>query len=266
MTAGTLTKLKDTIHGRLLFFSNDLYIGRSLDLYGEFSSGETGVFEQILRPGDIAADIGANIGAHTLRFAQLVGPKGRIFAFEPQRVVFQLLCANMALNEQFNVHAVNGAAGRRAGLIRVPTHDFSAAGNFGGQSLLRAVGDELAPVTPLDQLDMPALRLLKVDVEGMEVNVLEGAQKHIARYRPFMYVENDRREKSAELITLIADMGYTMWWHLPPLFNPANFFGNPTNVFGPIVSINLLCVPQESPLVMEHFRRVSGPHDWVTNW
>ena len=59
-------KVKDCRHGRLMYLLNDAYIGRSLDVYGEYSEGEIALFRQLLRPGDVAVDVGANIGALTI--------------------------------------------------------------------------------------------------------------------------------------------------------------------------------------------------------
>jgi hypothetical protein len=65
--------------------------------------------------------------------------------------------------------------------------------------------------------------LVKIDVERMEREVIEGVRALIERSRPFLYIENDRVEESAALISLIQDCGYRLWWHIPPLFNPDNF-------------------------------------------
>ncbi len=260
-----VTAIKECRHGRMLFLKRDLYVGRSLDLYGEFSELEAQIFEQIVKPNDVVVEVGANIGAHTVHLARLVGPGGAVLAFEPQRVIFQLLCANVAMNELFNVRTHHAAAGRRAGTLKVPPLDYAAEGNFGGISLNDVrMGEEVA-VTPLDSLNLPSLRLLKVDVEGMESEVLEGARQLIGRHRPILYVENDRKEKSNGLIRLIEDLGYAMWWHFPRLFNPENYLRNKNDIFGSTVSINILCVPSETQIVMNGFQKVTGPDDWWQN-
>src|SRR4051794_7022915 len=86
-------------HRRMMYLLADQYIGRSLDYYGEYCEAEGGVFDQLVGPGQIVIEVGANIGTHTVRLGQLVGPGGAVIAFEPQRVLFYLLCANLALNE-----------------------------------------------------------------------------------------------------------------------------------------------------------------------
>lgn len=256
------TMLKQCRRGPLLFLRGDQYIGRSLECYGEFSEFEAALFAQIVRPGDAVVEVGANIGAHTVHLAQLAGPQGRVHAFEPQRVIFQILCANVALNALFNVYTHHAGAGSIAGHLHVPPQNYAGSGNFGGLSLTADAVGEIVPVICIDDMALQALSLLKVDVERMEYEVLSGARQTIGRHRPIMYVENDRREKSPALIELVAELGYTMYWHLPALYNPANFTGNAENIFPGIVSINLLCIPQESGLTINGFPRVSGPHDW----
>jgi FkbM family methyltransferase len=226
---------------------HDVYIGRSLEVYGEFSEGEIELFRQFVKPGKVVVEVGANIGVHTVFLAQAVGPTGHIVAFEPQRIVFQTLCANLALNSITNVHCVQAAVGSKPGEIIVPLLDARREHNFGGLSLEGHQRGERVPVMTLDDLNLPQCYLIKIDVEGMEQAVLEGAAATVARFRPILYVENDRREKAAALIRTIDALGYNMYWHLPPLFNPQNFAGNPENIFGRIVSINMLCCPKELP-------------------
>jgi FkbM family methyltransferase len=173
-----------------------------------------------------------------------------------------LLCANVALNELFNVRTYHCAVGREAGTVIVPPLDYTATLNFGGVSLRRSGVGEEVPVWKLDALPLQALRMLKVDVEGMELEVLEGARQTIRRFRPFLYVENDRKARSEDLIRLISDLGYDMWWHLPELYNPHNFAGREINIIAGIVSVNMLCFPQETATKVTGLQRVAGPSDW----
>ena len=106
-------RIKRCRYGLMLFSANDVYIGRSLDLYGEFGESEVEVFRQLVRPGATVLDIGANIGAHTVALATIVGPQGRVVAIEPQRVIHQMLGANAALNALHHVGGVPGGAGPR---------------------------------------------------------------------------------------------------------------------------------------------------------
>ena len=103
-------RIKRCIHGLMLYNASDTFIGRSLDLYGEYSIGEFTFLEQVLHPGMVAIDVGANIGCLSVFMAQRVAPGGSVIAIEPQRFLFQMLCANAAINGLTNIHALNTAA------------------------------------------------------------------------------------------------------------------------------------------------------------
>ena len=235
----------------MLYPAGDIYIGPSLEAYGEYSPEEARMFQLLLQPGDVVLEVGANIGAHTLPLARAVGTAGRVYAIEPQRSLFQMLCANLALNDLQNVHVRQRGLGAVAEVLRVSTPATAALANFGGISLGRQ-GEEPVEVMTLDQLQLGRLDLIKIDVEGMEEAVLRGGIETIRRLRPKLYVENDRVGGSVALIRLIRDLGYRMWWHLPGLYSPCNFRGTPHNIF-PInyVSINMLCCRAEDTIVTE---------------
>jgi FkbM family methyltransferase len=247
-------------HGPMMYLRRDWYVGRSLHEYGEFSEGEVEIFRSILRPGDIALDIGANLGAHTIPMARLVGPTGFVFAVEPQRVLFNILCGNIALNELVNIKAFPFALGRAPGVTHIIPLDYSASNNFGGVSLGGAQGDAV-PVVTLDQVGLPKARFIKIDVEGMELDVLLGAAATLARCRPILYVENDRVATAEALAAHLLSAGYRLWWHTPPLFNPDNFRRNPNNLFGRIMSFNMLCLPREMADAPTDLREIVQPSD-----
>ena len=239
-------KVKDCRHGRLMYLLNDAYIGRSLDVYGEYSEGEIALFRQLLRPGDVAVDVGANIGALTIGMARLVQPQGTVHAFEPQSAIFEILSNNIRLNGLTNVATYRRAVGSERGTIRVPPLDYATANNFGGVALVSHEGEPVEVVT-IDDLGLTRLRLLKVDVEGMEAEVVTGARATIARLQPALYIENDRADRSQRLISLLFEIGYRLWWHITPLFNPQNFFRHPHDIFGDVVSFNMIGFPRATP-------------------
>lgn len=246
-------------YGTMIYNDNDIYIGRSLSEYGEYSYGEAELFEQLIEEKDVVIEVGASIGVHTLALAREVGPRGRVLAFEPQRVVYQTLCGNLALNNLTNVHCWNVALGAKMGEIVVPTFDYTREDNYGGISLGQYTEGEHVPVVPLDCYNVPDCSLIKIDVEGMERAVLEGAAVTIARSRPFLYVECNR-DDSADLLRYIDSLNYDMYWHMPFLFNPDNFKGNTENVFGELVSKNVLCVYKGADIDMEGFQPVVVPN------
>ena len=261
-----ILRLKQCKHGRMMFFAGDTVIGRSLDLYGEHSEPEIELFHQYLRPGMVAVDVGANIGTHTVCFAQSVGPNGRVYAFEPQSVLHQVLCGNVALNNCRNVVAENEALGAQPGKVVVPWLDYARKGNFGALELGAWTQGDTVPVATLDSYALDRCNLIKIDVEGMERDVLAGARSTIVRHQPLLYVENNKPERSRELIQWLLTNQYRPYWHLPPLFNPKNYFGETKNVFGVTISANMLCVPKTKPSRVEGLKEITSPDDrWYSD-
>lgn len=247
--------------GPMVYNRHDKYVGRSLQVYGDFSIAEGELFRQLVRPGTVVVEVGANIGAHTVALSRMTGPEGKVHAFEPQRIVFQTLCANLALNQCTNVYAHQAGVGAESGSIVVPPTDPATENNFGGISLQTEGEGERVPLVTLDGLGLRACHFLKVDVEGMEFGVLKGGEQLIYEYRPVMFVENDRDERSEALLQLIMDLGYVAYWHFAPLFHPGNFARVVENIFGTDSSLNLLCVPEEAKAKVEGMRRVESPRE-----
>jgi FkbM family methyltransferase len=240
-------RLKQCREGAMIYTINDTYIGRALDKYGEISRDEVLFLQQMTRPGMMVLEVGASIGAFTVPLARFVGPGGRVVAFEPQRIMYQMLCGNLALNAIDNVVAHNSAAGRSNGSIAVPSVDYTKPGNFGGVPLGSRQGD-IVPLVTIDSLALPSCHLIKIDVEGMELDVLEGANSTLRRFRPRLYVENDRPEKSPPLIAHLLALDYRLYWFLPLLYRSDNFFGDPEDIFEKTVSADMVCVPRTGPL------------------
>jgi FkbM family methyltransferase len=260
-----MNKTKICRYGEMIYRPNDIYIGRSLELYGEFSEHEVQLFRALVHPGQTVLDVGANIGAHTVALAKLVGATGKVLAFEPQRGLFYVLCGNVAQNNLHQVRCYQAAVGDKAGTISVPDLDSDAEMNYGGVGLSNvspSVRSEPVPLVRIDDLTLTSCHLIKIDVEGMEERVLNGAAQTIRRFRPMLYVEDDRAERSAGVRACLFDLGYELYVHRPPLYNPANFAGHRENVFGRIVSMNLFARHIESPMPispeqfgMEHLPR-----------
>lgn len=244
----TTVRLSKCKHGGMLYFPHDFYIGGSLEKYGEYNHDEAEMLHRYINEGNVVVEVGANIGTHTVPIARWVGEKGRVLAFEPQRVLFQMMCGNLAINALWNVYAVQEALSDHTGTIAVPPVNYAESGNFGAVEL--GSGTDVVATRTLDSVNLPRCDLIKVDVEGMELEVLQGAINTINKFRPVLYVENDRKDKARELIELIHSFGYRLWWHLPPLFSSSNFREDLDNIFGEVVSLNMLCLPEgmEAPV------------------
>ena len=141
----------------------------------------------------IAVDAGAKIGLLSIPIARsLKGRGGTVHAFEAQRMMFYALCGSAVLNDLDNLHPHHAAVGLAPGRIGVATLDYSRPQDFGMLSLTAQFDDrpkENVPLLSLDALNLPRLDFLKIDVEGMEIEVLKGARSLLARERPWCWVE-----------------------------------------------------------------------------
>jgi FkbM family methyltransferase len=254
--------LKNCRHGAMLFNRNDQYVGHSLDLYGEYCEARVETIRQLLQPGDVVVDVGAYIGANTLFFARAVGESGAVVAFEPQRLSFQTLCANLALNSIKNVYTVHAAVGAERSQTVVPLLNPDVENNFAALGIEDSDWQqgETVPITTIDNLELKSCRFMSIDVEGMELAVLKGAEATIATCAPTLFVANHRKEKSPALITHLLDRGYQLYWDIAKVYAPNNFFGNAENVFEDVVNVGMICLPPGDTMVVEG-KRVSNPTD-----
>ena len=226
----------ETRFGPMFTLRGDTVIGRSLRLYGEFAGDEVDSILSLARPGDHVLDLGANIGFHTLALARTVGPDGCVTSIEPQRYCFQLLCANVTLNQLPHVHCLRAAVGDRPGTCSVPRNDPSARHNAGATEVSLAPGkgptDEVALIT-VDSLALARCDLIKVDTEGFEDSVVRGATRTLDACRPALYIEVHTREKLDRLIALLKPGGYGLTLHHTRFYRASNPMGETAAIFTP---------------------------------
>ncbi len=238
-------------HGVMLVNLHDQYMGHGLSVYGEYSQLECDFLLQWMPIQRDAVEVGANIGCLSLPMAKALAVNGRrLMAIEPQPVIFQQLCANLSLNHVRNVAVIPKACAPKRSTLYFARQDYDQAGNFGALRLREHAleGDENIEAVPLDEMLDGSwdVGLLKIDVEGMESAVLQGAGKTVERCRPVIYLENDQPAKSSALIEQLWAMDYELWFHLPALFNVNNFAGHAENLYPTLVSVNMLCLPKEA--------------------
>ena len=254
--------IKQCRHGLFMYNLNDLYIGRALDIYGEWCEPELACLGQILKSGDVVIDVGANIGTHSVFFSKKVAPGGQVYALEPQRIIFEFLSANLAMNGLTNVIPLQVGAGDCLAEAIIPVLDPSVAHNFGNLNIEGHSAGELVKVLPLDALELKRCNLIKIDTEGMELKVLRGAQKTIRDCRPYLFVENNGREGAPELVAMLSELGYNCWWQIASYYNPDNFFRNAENGWANLApEANMICVPKEINLNVSGFEPVINSMD-----
>lgn len=220
--------------GRCKFLLKDEYVGRSMYHYGEYNPDET---EMVLSlASGLCLDIGANIGVIS---QALLSSGHEVVAFEPQPEIFKLLAENCS---RAVLH--NCAVGSVAGTANMPKVMYSAKGNFGGLGIgdTSIYGNISVPVNTIDTFGFKGVGLMKIDVEGYELEVLRGATDTICRDRPVLYIEDDRSNKSFALRAYIRSLGYTIEEHKPALYREDNFFGLKRNIWDQnYASHNLIC-------------------------
>jgi FkbM family methyltransferase len=250
-------------HGPFAYHLNDTVIGRSMMIYGEWGEHEIALINRIVQPGSYVLDAGANIGTHTIPLARMVGSNGIVIAFEPQRLTYQLLCANVSLNSFANVFTHHAALGAETGLINVPFASLNTPTNIGNLNIEgHSTGERVSMVT-IDQMELPRLDFLKIDVEGMESQILTGATTTLKRCQTIIFVENNIEENSVALIQKILDLGYKCWWHFAEYYNPDNYFGVHQNIFADVdrPEINMLCMPAHMEMPINGLVPVLGAED-----
>jgi FkbM family methyltransferase len=169
--------------------------------------------------GVIALDCGANLGAHTIEWAQFMDGWGEVVAFEAQERIFYALAGNITLNNCFNARAMWAAVGSSAGEIGVPVPNYFSPSSFGSLELRKTektefIGQEIdyknlqpTQMIAIDDMQLPRLDLIKIDIEGMEMEALSGAQETISRAKPQMIIERIKTNE-AEINTFLAHHGY----------------------------------------------------------
>ena len=201
-------------------------------------------------------EVGSNIGTHTIPLAKQVSNGGFVYAIEPQYQNHKLLTDNIKNNELKNVKVLKIAISSKEGEAYMNTFDENITSNYGDARIFSSnfKNAEGVPVKTLDQLfydnvkERKSIKLIKCDAQGQELNVILGSKKIIDQYKPYLYLENDDIHTSKALIEVIKNMGYILFWHLPPLYNPDNFLKNTKNIFPKIVSCNMLCIHRSTKI------------------
>ena len=153
--------------------------------------------------GVVALDCGANIGVHTVEWARAMHGWGSVIAFEAQERVYYALAGNIALNNCLNATARLAALGAAPGTLRIPAPNYLVPSSFGSLELRRREGTEYigqdidysesagqpVEMVSIDSLALPRVDFLKIDVEGMEMQVIGGLSRTIAACRPPIFVE-----------------------------------------------------------------------------
>lgn len=225
-----------TSHGTMIVNRNDYRmvsenagygVGFQLLSTSGYDLAEVGFILDLLRSrrndygdGVVAIDCGANIGVHTVEWARAMSGWGRVYSFEPQEKIYYALAGNIALNNCFNVTARLAAVGATCGRLALPEVNYCIPSSFGSLELNPGDSNEYIgqnidynrpaqqiDLLTLDSLSLPRIDLIKIDVEGMELEVLQGALESIARSQPQLLIEVIKSDEHA-ITELLEPRGY----------------------------------------------------------
>jgi FkbM family methyltransferase len=180
---------------------------------GTYDRAESRLMKQHLRPGSVCFDIGAQAGYHTLCASLMVGPEGRVFAFEPSPRNIASIKKHLAMNHLANVSVVEAAVSNFDGISKFDCSTSAVAGRLseGGSLAVRTITLD----HEIEQGALPEPDYIKIDAEGAEVLILEGARKLLMRSHPTLSVETHQwlpefptvRE---DCIRFLSQIGYTL--------------------------------------------------------
>jgi FkbM family methyltransferase len=198
-------------------------ISECIHRFGHWEATETKYVLNMLRPGDVVIDLGANIGYYTAIFSRKVGNTGKVFSFEPDDENYKMLFLNISKNELLNVTAFKAAVGESSGLITLHLHEADNRGahmtgrvddsSFGHSAFHPQLAlDQLYEAGALDHVDF-----IKMDTQGAEPLIIKGSRKIIENNRNHLtmiveftpsWIEKLHNIKPIDFYKQICDMGF----------------------------------------------------------
>ena len=201
--------------------SEDAGVELSLHETGTYEKGILTFLQSNLRKGDCFVDIGANIGLMTIFASNCVGNEGQVLAYEAHPKTAELLKENIELNQLMNIQVCQYALGSEEGQTKI--YDNWQI-NRGGASLIVKTNDSVAFDIEIHQLDnkIPSNlipKVIKIDVEGFELEVLKGAGETIKKFQPILIVEfseirENVHDSGSQLVEIIKTFGNYRFYKL----------------------------------------------------
>jgi FkbM family methyltransferase len=209
-----------------LFPARDRFVGASLRQMGEFARPEMDIIARLVGAAGPCAylDIGANIGSIALPVAAR-NRQARVIAVEGNRHLATILSANTLNNRLGNVDVHHAVAGAGAGIMTFPTPPLDAAINFGALAVGTPGAQENVRVLTLDEIAPANTRVVKLDVEGFEREVLAGATALFARREASWIIEHKGDDKAHAITGQFLEAGYRCYWLFAPFTTPSAIKG-----------------------------------------
>jgi len=217
------------------YYKNDTIIGKSLEYYGEYTELELQLLRNFIKPNFVVYDVGANIGYHTVGFAKHTQ---HVYAFEPNKKNLELLRKNV--KDLNNVTVYDNACSDTDTTMYVEDFDLDVPGNY-GEMHMQNTGQLCKSVCIDDIDDIYSPDLIKIDVEGHELQVLRGSIKTIHEYKPIIFYEAHGNDLD-EIYDMLTAMDYKLYWFPCSNYNPRNYNENTYNIFGNGGVLNILAL------------------------
>lgn len=232
-------------------FNDQVYgVGSQILENGAYDPGEVETIKSLLPllrkyrgNGVVALDCGANIGVHALEWSREMSGWGQVIAVEAQERIYYALAGNIALHNCFNARAIWAAVSDKDGSIDIPEPNYQMPSSFGSFELKERLGNEnigqvinydkptsRVRTMTIDSAGFTRVDLIKMDVEGMELEALSGAVETISRDKPILYVEKVKID-GKQLTSVLDNFGYRQLPH----------------------GMSVLCIHNDDP-VMEHIK------------
>jgi len=195
------------------------WIPQDIYLTGDFEGTTSNIAMKLLKPGDTVLDVGANIGWFSLLFAQCVGKSGSVLAYEPMPAIASKLKRNLELNQADNVSVSNLALSDHSGIARFYAGHESNTGTSSLREPNNSAGSIEVQLAPFDTIfeDRSKVTLVKIDVEGAELQVLRGMEKLLRIAQPILLLEvtdkflRDMGDSAESMLQFVAQLGYVCY-------------------------------------------------------
>jgi FkbM family methyltransferase len=210
-----ISELFQNEDGNFIVFPNDA-IAQHLKSGKPWEPHFKTVVQHLVKEGDTVLDCGANFGYNSVIMGKQIGPTGKLFAFEPQRIIHQQLCGNMILNNIYNTNVYNIALGNEKGITRMNPVPYDLDWvNIGDTSI--GNGGDVVEIDSLDNYWLDEPDFIKIDVQGYELFTLQGAENTIKKSLPDIFIEVEEHQLAKfdvtkdQLFDYIRSFGYRMF-------------------------------------------------------
>jgi len=213
-------EIVQTPFGNFLINEHD-YIGNHIKKNENWENHLYHFYSKVLDKNDVCLDIGANLGYHTIQFGKL---SKKVYAFEPQPMIHNQLCANILFNNLDNIVTPYrlglGEEEKTAQMWDIENENFGEGiYNWGGRGIEHSDSayksedvreEDQIQVVSLDSLNIPQCDLIKIDIQGYEYYAIQGAIKTLTKNKPVVLIENNplRSDLDKKVLALFSNLGY----------------------------------------------------------